>query len=371
MNSVEAPGLYVHVPFCRSKCPYCDFYSTASVELLPLWLEAVVREIDSYRGMFQSFDSLYLGGGTPSLLDVNHLATLMDSLRRAFSFSGNTEITLEANPDDVTAGKLREYRDLGVNRMSLGAQSLDEDELRYLRRRHTARQAENALELMCSAGFANVGVDLIYGFEGHTPSAWLKTLDRALVLEPEHLSCYQMTYEEGTLFGKQVKEGKIHRPGEELESRFFLQTSRYLEKRGYLHYEISNFARAPEFVSRHNRKYWRRVPTLGLGPSAHSFDGDTRWWNVRSVKDYAHRLLSGESAVCGKETLSGEQIQLETLSLGLRTREGLPLDTFAALGDCAGVLERLTRSGLLAIRGGFVVPTRKGYLVADGLPSLF
>lgn len=371
MNSVEAAGLYVHIPFCRSKCPYCDFYSTTSLELLPLWLEAVVKEIDGYRGRFALFDSLYLGGGTPSLVDAARLGALIDHLRRAFSFSDDMEITLEANPDDITPGRLREVLDLGVNRISLGVQSLDEGELRLLKRRHTALQAEEALALIRSAGFENVGIDLIYGLPGQTVPGWLKTLDRALGFGPEHLSCYQMTYEEGTLFGKRLKKGTMRALGEDVERAFFLRTSRFLEKRGYLHYEISNFARAPEFVSRHNRKYWRRVPCLGLGPSAHSFDNDSRWWNVRSVSDYARRLMSGQSPVAGRESLTPEQVQLERVSLGLRTSDGVPLETFASCADSSGVLTRLSDSGLITVRGGAVVPTRKGFLVADGLALLF
>ncbi|MBW2617138.1 MAG: radical SAM family heme chaperone HemW, partial [Deltaproteobacteria bacterium] len=303
----NTPGLYIHVPFCLSKCPYCDFYSITSISLIPSWLEGVLKELQMYKDRFSTFDTLYMGGGTPSLLNPNQLSTLMDFLVRNFEFSPETEITIEANPDDITREKLECYRDIGINRISLGAQSFDDRVLQYLKRRHTARKTEKALEWIRAAGFNNIGIDLMYGFEGQTEAAWVGTMKHALDFRPEHLSCYQMTYSEGTPFGNKLAQGRITQMGEEEERAFFLLTSRFLEQEGYLHYEISNFARDKKHVSRHNLKYWRHVPYLGIGPGAHSFLEGRRWWNIRSVFDYCRMLTNGCPPVEETETLSEEQ----------------------------------------------------------------
>ncbi len=201
------PGLYIHIPFCRTKCPYCDFYSTTSLSLIPAWLEAVQKEVLLYQDTFSRFDSLYLGGGTPTLLSDGELATLMDSLRFHFRFAPDPEITLEANPDDLSPAKLARLKDLGVNRLSVGVQSFDERELSFLGRRHTARQTEQALESVRAAGFANLGLDLMYGLPGQSQKAWAKTLKKALKYRPEHLSCYQLTLEQETQIVRQGRGG--------------------------------------------------------------------------------------------------------------------------------------------------------------------
>ncbi|MFI5332047.1 MAG: coproporphyrinogen-III oxidase family protein, partial [Desulfobaccales bacterium] len=193
MDHLTSSGLYIHIPFCKTKCPYCDFCSITSPDLIPAYLEALEKEAQLYQGSFAAFDSLYLGGGTPSLLDAEQLTALVKNLRRHFAFAPDTEFTLEANPDDITTEKLRLFRDLGINRLSLGAQSFDENELVFLQRRHTARQTRQAIELIRTAGFRNLGLDLMYGLPGQSPDTWLQTLETALSFTPEHLSCYQLT----------------------------------------------------------------------------------------------------------------------------------------------------------------------------------
>lgn len=371
MNDTEHPGLYIHVPFCRTKCPYCDFYSVTSLSSVPDWLKALQKEILLYRDLFHSFDSLYLGGGTPTLLRGRELTTLLDCLFSHFTFSSDTEVTIEANPDDITLEKIILFRELGINRISLGVQSFDEKELQFLRRRHTARQAEQALEMIRGSGFINVGVDLMYGFPGQTETVWLKTLKHALDFTPEHLSCYQMTLEEGTPLGRMLKEGLIAPLGEKKERTLFLLTATLLEEHEYIHYEISNFAREEHYFSRHNRKYWHRVPYLGLGPAAHSFREGVRWWNTRSVEQYCHMLAEGKLPVEGTEILSFEQHRLEMLYLGFRTREGIDLDFLRNHPESDKVLRELQGSGLVEVHNGRVISTRKGFLVADGLPLLF
>ena len=365
------PGLYIHVPFCLSKCPYCDFYSTTSISLIPSWLEGVLKELHMYKGRFSTFDTLYIGGGTPSLLKPNQLSTLMDFLFRNFEFSPETEITIEANPDDISREKLKCYKDIGINRISLGAQSFDERALKYLKRRHTARQTEKALEWIRAAGLGNVGIDLMYGFEGQTEEAWVRTMKKALDFRPEHLSCYQMTYSEGTPFGNMLAQGRITEMGEEEERAFFLLTSRFLEEHGYIHYEISNFAGDEKYISLHNSKYWRHVPYLGIGPGAHSFHKGLRWWNIRSVDEYCRMLSNGHPPVEESETLTKEQHRLEMLFLGLRTVDGFDMGLVDNQQQSKKIIGELIESGLVNVQAGRVIPTRTGFLVADSLPLLF
>ncbi len=371
MNNEEHPGLYLHIPFCRSKCRYCDFYSVASHSEIPAWLQAVQREMLLYREKFREFDSLYLGGGTPTILGERELAALMECLRKHFTFCPESEITIEANPDDLSEHKLKAIGDLGINRISLGVQSLDDGDLEYLGRRHSAKQALKALDLIRSCGFAEVGVDLMYGLEVQSIPGWRRTMDQVLEFRPEHLSCYQLTFEKGTPLGKMKEAGRVRVIGEKLETAFFVFNSRYLEKHGYHHYEISNFARSREFMCRHNRKYWSHVPYLGLGPSAHSFQTGSRWWNVGSIKKYCQLLSAGKAPVEACEVLSEEQLDLEALALGLRTSDGIGLRAPGGGLRWGKALDELRRSHLVSVTNGRIQPTRKGFLVADSLPLMF
>jgi len=379
-----APGLYVHIPFCKTKCPYCDFYSVTDPSLISSFLAALDQETRLYRDQFPTFDSLFLGGGTPSWLSGAALTELMKNLRRHFTFAPDSEITLEANPDDITAEKLRLFRDLGINRLSLGVQSFDEAELRFLRRRHTARQTLAAIGLIRAAGFTNLGLDLMYGLPGQGPDAWLRTLETALSLAPEHLSCYQLTIEAGgtpaprTPFARRAARGEISLPDEETQREFFLLTAGFLTARGYLHYEVANFARpGPQVgslcyhVCRHNMKYWTRTPYLGLGPAAHSFDGRRRWWNFSSVEEYCASLNAGEAPVAETETLTPAQIRLETLALGFRTCEGVSLAAIREHPNGDARVASLTRAGLVRVDHGRVIATLDGLVVADRLPLEF
>jgi oxygen-independent coproporphyrinogen-3 oxidase len=361
----------VHVPFCRGKCPYCDFYSITDLGLVDAWLKAVPQELALYRAAFPAFDSLYLGGGTPSLLTEMQMGQLLDSLRREVDFLPDSEITLEANPDDVTLEKLWFYRKVGINRLSLGVQSFDDAELSFLGRRHTAAQSRTAVRLARDAGFADLSLDLMYGLPGQSLDGWEKTLAAALSHRPEHLSCYQLTVEPGTELARRQGEGCKSLVNEDRERDLFLFTSNYLREHGYLHYEISNFARGEERRCRHNLKYWRRLPYLGLGPAAHSFDGVQRWWNHRSMARYGETLAAGAKPVAGSEVLTPEQVRLEKLWLGFRTREGLDLGSLADLPRGRDTLTDMEARGWLVVEGGRAIPTIQGFLLADRLPLLF
>jgi oxygen-independent coproporphyrinogen-3 oxidase len=371
MIEEQHPGLYIHVPFCRSKCLYCDFYSVASPAAIPAWLDAVRREGRLYKDRFHAFDSLYIGGGTPTVLDERQLAALIEWVLKHFAFRPESEMTMEANPDGLSRQKLKAIRDLGINRISLGVQSLVDRELKYLGRRHSSKQALKAFEMLRSIGFADVGVDLMYGFEAQSFRGWKSTIDQVLELRPEHISCYQLTFEPGAPFRKMKAAGRVHPIGEKLETAFFIWTSRCLEKHGYLHYEISNFALSPEFMCRHNRKYWGHVPYLGLGPSAHSFLAGSRWWNAKPIERYCRLLADGKTPVEGFEVLSEEQLDLESLDLGFRTSDGISLHAFGGGLRSGNALEEARKSGLVRVSNGRIQPTRKGFLVADSLPLMF
>jgi len=380
----ELPGLYIHIPFCLRKCAYCGFYSITDRSLIPAFRSALRREMALYREWATSFDTLYIGGGTPSILTAVDLEEVITDIQASFTIATDAEITVEANPADITEGLLASLRRAGVNRINIGAQSFDDGSLALLGRRHTALQAIGAIHRARDAGFENIGLDLIYGLPssqaaGETSpktdrafATWLATLDTAIGMNPDHLSCYQLTLEEGTPLAERYSRGEIAFPGETLQADFFCNTSEFLEDNGYIHYEVSNFAR-PGRESRHNRKYWNHAPYLGLGPAAHSFSGRERRWNRRAVNAYISDLESGREPVESREILSDEQLRLEALFLGFRTRRGICLETFKIrygrdlLADKRDMVERLSGEGLVEIRDGFLRPTRAGMAVADSL----
>jgi oxygen-independent coproporphyrinogen-3 oxidase len=342
-----------------------------SLSLIPRWLDAFEKEVIQSRHRFGTFDTLYLGGGTPSVLNIRDLERINEVLASNFSLAADTEITIEVNPGDLTKDKARGLKSLGFNRVNLGVQSLDDRELAFLGRRHTAGEAEKALRNLRYAGFENIGIDLMYGIPGQSLKAWVETLTQALGFQPEHISCYQLTLEKGTAFWKMREQGLFRALGQEQEREFFLATSSFLEDAGYIQYEISNFARDPALGSRHNRKYWFHIPYLGLGPSAHSFGEGTRWWNLRTVIEYCAALERGYLPVAGRERLTKEQIRLEAVSLGLRTNHGVELTHITGGPKAEHTLRTLQDAGLIQVSNGRLKATRQGFLVADRLPLCF
>jgi oxygen-independent coproporphyrinogen-3 oxidase len=377
------------VPFCSEICPYCDFAvakaSAARRERFPelllaeMGLAAAGASPPAPRAEepWRAADTVYLGGGTPSILSLPALAAILDGARELLGCHVQAWVFLEANPEDVTAESAAGWRHLGARTLSLGIQSFDAGELAFLGRRHSPQEGRRAVEVAREAGFHTVSLDLIYGLPGQGLAAWRRNLEEAVAIAPDHLSCYELTVHEGTPFGRRRARGLL--PELPLGDRadLFAFTHAFLADAGYLGYEVSNFARDLEHRSRHNEKYWDHTPYLGLGPGAHSFDGRRRRWNERKLDPYRRRLLAGELPIAGEEVLSREQLALEALMLRLRTAEGIDLAHFRErygvdlLAVNSALVERLAREGLLAVEAGRLAPSLSGLAVADALAASF
>ncbi len=364
---MQKPGLYIHIPFCRSKCYYCNFYSISSLTLLPRFLEGLKKEISFQKNVFsQSFDTIYIGGGTPTLLKEKDMELIFAEIFKRLKIQNGAEITVESNPCDIDIGKAKFLKDLGVNRIVLGIQSLKDKFLKFLGRRHSPTQALRAYEILRKSGFENIGIDMIYGIPGQSLTEWFEDLKEIIRLDPEHISCYELTFEKKTRLWNLFCSGKIMPVDEDKKADFFMQTSAFMESKGYVHYEISNFAKTEYYVSKHNLKYWMQIPYLGLGPSAHSFDGRRRWWNLSSLKKYYEKLNSGLLPIEEVEELSEEQIRIERLFLGLRTCYGVEVSVCKVSKD---MLDLLEKEGLIRISKERIIPTKKGFSLADQLAS--
>ena len=369
----EKAGLYIHIPFCLSKCGYCSFYSIKSINLIPTFLSALKQEMEFYGNHFQSFNTIYIGGGTPSLLTAKQFAEIFIAINKFYKIESPAEITIEVNPGDVSADYFQSLRSLGINRLNIGIQSFDDSLLKFLGRRHSKKDAIEALEAARTAGFTNVGFDLIYGVHHQDIKLWKRTLQKALSFSPAHISCYQLSLEAKVPLNKKYGAEGIKLPKEEQQAKFFLATSEELENAGYIHYEVSNFARNENLKSKHNMKYWQHVPYLGLGPAAHSFLDNKRWWNKPSVKNYLREIVRGKMPMENTEELSIEQLQLEALFLGLRTKAGIDLKRYKTkygsdlLADKKIIIDDLIKNGLIELNDGFLMPTRSGMVVADSL----
>ena len=327
-------NLYIHIPFCQRICIYCDFYVSTARKLQGEFTDALLGEIALYKQKFPDAqpETVYFGGGTPSILSEEYLTKINEGIRSSFDVISEAEITLECNPNDLTPVKLKTFRDMGVNRLSIGVQSFQDDELKFLTRNHTSGQAKEGIQNARNESFTNISLDLIFGLPGQSPDNWKQNIDAALAFEPEHISVYNLTIEERTYLHKMVHQRKIEMPDENIELDMFLTAIEKLTRAGYEHYEISNYAK-PGLRSKHNGSYWMGNHYLGLGPSAHSFDGERRWWNVRDIKKYCDVLRNDNKwPVDVAEELSVQQKCIEYLFLNLRKREGLDIRPFEKLG---------------------------------------
>lgn len=320
-------GLYIHIPFCESKCIYCDFYSMANNNHLidkyisALLVEAVERKKELNT---ETLTTVYLGGGTPSLLSSTQLSKLVNGLKKVFDFSAVEEFTIEVNPDDVTPEYIQQAKSLGINRVSMGVQSFSDEDLRFINRRHTAKQATDAIHIIKEAGIDNISIDLIYGIPGQNIEIWKNNVDIAISLSVQHISAYTLMYEEGTRLSVMRSLGKIKEVDDDVVAAMYDYLVAQLKSNGYTHYEISNFA-LQGFHSRHNSCYWNLTPYLGLGVAAHSFDGTVRRFNPSNLKMYLDALAEGKLCVEVEKITKAEKYD-EYVMLRLRTADGIDAD---------------------------------------------
>lgn len=368
-------GVYIHIPFCRQACHYCNFHFTTSLTRKNELIAALLKELDLRQNYLQNeaVETIYLGGGTPSLLEVSDLEKLLGSIWKNFSTSPSTEITLEANPDDISEEKIREWLDTGINRLSIGVQSFFEEDLLWMNRAHNAKQAKDSLELACRH-FKNITVDLIYGTPMLTDNKWEKNVETILSYDIPHISCYALTVESKTALQKMIKLGKTEDVNPDKQSDQFLLLMRWLKDAGYEHYEISNFAK-PGFRSRHNTSYWQGKKYLGIGPSAHSFDGVSRQWNISNNNTYIDSLKTN-SLPFEKEILTAAQQLNEYIMTSLRTIEGIDVRVVEKkFGKkekerlLQSVKKYLENKKVVVSEAGNLVLTNEGKLLADGIAS--
>ena len=365
-------GIYVHVPFCKSRCIYCGFYSTTALASIPRYVDRVIEELQSRSCYLQGapVDTIYFGGGTPSVLDVKDLGRILDAIYNIYNVRARAEVTVEGNPDDMRKGRLLAMRAMGVNRLSMGVQSFDDDRLRFLCRRHTAIQAMNAVRMAQACGFDNVSIDLMFGFPDQTLEGWSADVARALSLGVQHLSAYSLMYEEGTALDRMREDGRIKEVDEEIERAMFEHLIDAAKAAGFCHYEISNFC-LPGMQARHNSSYWHGAPYLGVGAGAHSYDGRNRCYNVDSLQAY----LDGEPVVV--EMLTEVERYDEYVFTALRTAEGVAKDdlmrAFGAEKYAKFVLtaQKHLLLGTMEDMNGRIKLTRAGVFVSNDIMSDF
>jgi oxygen-independent coproporphyrinogen III oxidase len=369
------PGIYLHIPFCKQACHYCNFHFSTSLKQKDAMLDAMLRELELRQGYLPSreLDSIYFGGGTPSLLDEAELMRFFEAIGRYFALKPDAEITLEANPDDLSRDKLQMLRRTPVNRLSIGIQSFFEEDLRFFNRAHDAREARACLEDALAAGFPNLTIDLIYGAPTTTDAHWAQNLELAFGYQIPHISSYALTVEERTALHHFVQSGKVPPVDEEKAARQYEYLMAAMREQGYVHYEISNFAK-PGCFARHNSSYWRGEPYLGLGPSAHSYDDESRQWNLANNARYVRALQEGGQDYFEVEHLTPSQRYNEYVMVGLRSIWGVERARLRAMGAGfeAHFLEQLQpflHNGQAEWRGEAACLTDAGRLLADGIAA--
>ena len=368
-------GIYIHIPFCKRRCIYCDFFSTIQSEKKPTYIHALCQELEIRKNYLEGeeIETIYLGGGTPSQLTEKELNEIFTSLYNIYKVKEDAEITLEANPDDLTPEYVSMLRRLPINRISMGIQTFQEETLKLLHRRHTARQAIEAFQRCREAGFRNISIDLMYGLPGETLDTWKEDLQQAIALHPEHISAYHLIYEEGTALWKLREEHQVEEADEDLSVTLFKNLIDELKQAGYQHYEISNFC-LPGLHSRHNSSYWTGKKYLGCGPSAHSFNGSSRQWNIASLDNYLKGIASG------KPNYEIEELDLYTryndfVITSIRTCWGMSLSRLRSeYGEelyryCLRMAKSHIDEGVLEIREGVLKLTQRGIFISDGIMS--
>ena len=368
-------GIYIHIPFCKTRCIYCDFYSTTRSELKSQYIRALCRELTERKEYLkgEAVETIYFGGGTPSQLSENDFKEVFKTIEQVYGTRKATEITLEANPDDLTEEYTQMLRTLPFNRISMGIQTFDDATLRLLNRRHNAAQAIEAVQRCRQAGFQNISIDLIYGLPRETDQRWAQDLQQAVSLNVEHISAYHLIYEEDTPLYKMLQQHSVSQVDEDSSLNFFSTLIDTLSAAGYEHYEISNFCR-PGYYSRHNTSYWKGIPYLGCGPSAHSFNGTTREWNISSIDRYIKGIEEGQR-VFETEYLGPTTRYNEFIITPMRTVWGTPIEKLKQLFGiemweyCRKMATPYLKSGKLEEYEGALRLTREGIFISDSIMS--
>jgi oxygen-independent coproporphyrinogen-3 oxidase len=367
---METTGLYVHIPFCRQKCHYCDFPSYPLGHLASDYLKALMREAEQVKQLKVNVGTVFVGGGTPTCLTAEELERLLAFLRRSFFITSDAEFTMEANPGTVTAEKLRILKKYGVNRLSFGVQAFQPELLRRLGRMHTVEDIYTGFALSREQGFRNINIDLMSGLPGQTLGQWEETLGKAVALGPEHIAAYGLKVEEGTPFHQQMSEGKLALPDEDTDASMVEIARDMLQSAGFQQYEISNFAK-PGYQSQHNLRYWCNETYIGIGCAAWSYWDGVRRGNIRDVKEYMARIFAGKQVEAEGESVNRQQSIFETMMLGLRLIDGVNRRKFAArygvdpLEVYAESLRKMEGSGLLAIDEDRIYLTKQGLLLGN------
>jgi len=372
-------GLYIHIPFCQKKCDYCDFYSITKLDQIEDFIWALKKEIEIRSPLFSdyTFHTLYFGGGTPSLLDQQQMSQIWEALKKSFNFAKNPEISLEANPGTLSFSKLKFLKEMGFNRLSLGVQSFNPDELQFLGRIHSVEEVWESFNAARDAGFDNVNIDLMTAFPGITQKSFNKSLEQIIKLQSEHVSCYTLIFEPGTVFYKKKQNGELNPLEDDEEASYYQMAYQTLEACGYLQYEISNFSKGEEYICKHNQIYWKHKPYVGLGPSAHSFYGNQRIANKRSLTAYISDIKKGELPVDFRENLSTNELMFEYIFMNLRLRSGINLPDFQDrfgvdyLDKFADKVRRLSEDQLIELENENIKLTETGWLLADSVAAYF
>lgn len=368
-------GIYVHIPFCRRKCLYCNFFSLPSLKYRERFLDALKEEIFLQRNYLggNSVETVYFGGGTPSFLEAEEIASVLDDLHAYFTFSGDLEITLEANPDDLEHDLLREYLSMGINRLSIGIQSFFDDDLQYLNRTHSGQRAEESIAEAKAAGFSNISIDLIYGIPSLSPEKWEKNLEKSFSLDLPHISTYSLTVEPKTALDLLIRKKKLPGPDEEQVLGHFRILMKKMKEHGFEHYEISNFCKNGHY-SRHNSMYWNGTHYLGLGPSAHSYNGATRQWNSSNLIQYITQIKENDRFFESEE-LTMSQRYNEYVMVSLRTMWGCEVGKIRndfgpeTSARFSSLVSRFLESGEMIEKEGVYYLTDEGKLFADGIAA--
>jgi oxygen-independent coproporphyrinogen-3 oxidase len=370
-------GIYIHIPFCKKLCFYCDFYHVISANDNSAFIGALLKEASLRKEYLENetISTIYIGGGTPSVVSITDLGTILNHINKLFRVAEDCEITIEINPDDIQAEFLEGLKNLNINRISIGIQSWEDSDLKMLNRRHNSEQAAIALKETLNAGFENVTIDLIYGIPGMSLKEWESNLDFSFSFDIKHLSAYHLTFEPGTVFGKMLKKGTISEIDENDSAAQFNILIEKAESAGFIQYEISNFGK-PGYFSIHNSNYWKQVNYLGLGPSAHSFNGYSRQWNIRDLKGYIKSVNAGKSFF-EREELNEKTLFNEYIMTSLRTMWGIDLEYVERIFEKEGydyvvnLAGKFKKYGLMKPEKNSLVLTNQGKLISDNIISEF